>query len=131
MKFNLLCAAAVVVATGCGDGQTGRVAVQGTVTFEGQPVAWGSIALRPAPGTSGPAAGSEIVDGKFEIPASAGPTAGSYVARITIVKAPTKTRVASPLVKGQRNAQSFDVPVEIQAERKKYDLRVPPDRDET
>jgi hypothetical protein len=125
MKPAMLCAFAVVVVAGCGRGQAGRVPVKGTVTYEGQPVTWGSIALRPAPGTTGPAAGTDIIDGKFAIPANAGPATGSYIARIMIVEATASSAsssVASPLARGPRNARTFELPVDIRADREEYDL---------
>jgi hypothetical protein len=129
MKLAMLCVAAVVVVAGCGRSQTGRVPVKGTVTHEGQPVAWGAIALRPAPGTTGPGAGTDIIDGKFEIPADAGPAAGSYIARIMIVEAATATSIADPLARGPRNARTFDLPVDIRTDREEYDLRLPLQRE--
>jgi hypothetical protein len=130
MKTALMCAAAVVVVAGCGRGQAGRVSVKGTVTYEGRPVAWGSIALRPAPGTTGPGAGTDIIDGKFEIPANAGPATGSYIAQIMIVEAATASSVAGPLARGPRNARTFDLPVDIGSDRVAYDLNLPADRHE-
>ena len=55
-----------------------RVAVRGTVTLNGQPLAEGSIALRPVPGTRGPTAGASIKDGKYSITSQRGPFAGEF-----------------------------------------------------
>jgi hypothetical protein len=120
----------MVVVAGCGRGETGRVAVKGTATYEGQPVAWGSIALRPAPGTTGPAAGTDIINGKFEIPANDGPATGSYIARIMIAEATTANSAANPLARGPHIARTFELPVDIETDREEYDLRLPADRRE-
>jgi hypothetical protein len=63
---------------GCGDAGPERAEVLGKVTFEGTPVASGSIAFIPAPGTTGPSVGGAINDGAYRIARSQGPVLGSY-----------------------------------------------------
>jgi hypothetical protein len=76
----------VFAASGCsrGDSAWQRVAVTGTVTYLGQAVTDGSISLRPASKTGGPAAGAAIQNGRFEIPQDQGPIAGMYQAKLLV-----------------------------------------------
>lgn len=76
-RWSLLCGLALVIATGCNK-QTGRFALKGTVTIDGNPLTDASISFRPVPGTSGPTAGGNITDGKFMIPSKGGPFAGTF-----------------------------------------------------
>ena len=71
---------ALVVLLGCGGGPA-RTSVSGKVTFDGQPVTMGQIAFEPLSG--GRLGIAQIVDGAYLMPAQQGPTAGSYVVRIT------------------------------------------------
>ena len=62
----------------------GRCAVEGRVSFDGQPVEEGVIALVPAPSATGPSAGAEIRDGRYAIARAGGPLAGQrYRVEIT------------------------------------------------
>lgn len=67
------------VCAGCGKSPT---TVQGTVTFDGQPVANGSIVFEPADG-AGPTAGGQIVQGKYQL-ADVAP--GDKIVRITAIR---------------------------------------------
>ena len=78
---GLLCAVVFLSVLGCG--HSGRVSVEGTVTLDGQPLENGQIQFSPLPGTAGPTAGADIVDGKFAIPPSGGPFAGNFRVQIT------------------------------------------------
>lgn len=76
MKLPLLLL--LVLAIGCGGDSSGRYAISGTVTLDGEPVPTGAIAVIPAPGTDGPTSGGSIHDGEYSIPASQGPAAGRH-----------------------------------------------------
>ena len=78
------CVWAVLVAavlSGCGDAAPQRGAVRGTVTADGQPVATGKVRFFAL--TNGISAEGEIRDGRYEIPAEKGPTAGRYRVEIS------------------------------------------------
>ncbi|HWL08405.1 MAG TPA: hypothetical protein VNQ76_08375 [Planctomicrobium sp.] len=62
-----------------------RFPIDGTVTFGGQPVRYGTIMLKPDPekGNKGPASSAIIENAKFSIPTSRGVVGGSYIAQIT------------------------------------------------
>ncbi len=84
---------AALSAGGCGDSRRQRV--EGTVTFDGQPIADGYICLTPMEGTPGPTAGGPIVDGRFTIAAEKGPFAGKFRAEVTASR-PGKRMVFDP-----------------------------------
>jgi len=76
----LLCGTLSFCAPGCG--HHGRVAVEGTVTLDEQPLDEAQIEFIPKPGTAAPTVGGDIVNGKFAIPADKGPMVGQYRVRI-------------------------------------------------
>jgi hypothetical protein len=92
-RLLMLAAMSLAVLLGCS--QAKRMAIEGTVTLDGQPLEKGSIAFRPLPGTTGPTAGAAIVRGKFVISPSGGPFAGSFVVEISNVR-PTGRKVEGP-----------------------------------
>ena len=77
----LLAVCWLTVLTACGDSRRG--AIEGTVTLDGRPLEKGYISFRPQLGTPGPAAGAEILDGKFAIPAEGGTFGGTFRVEIT------------------------------------------------
>jgi hypothetical protein len=63
--------------SGCGYGSSDRVPVQGSVSFDGQPVDNGSIAFIPEEkGKVG--ANADIVAGKYKLESGKGPNPGKY-----------------------------------------------------
>jgi hypothetical protein len=74
----VLAGAAVILATGCGDG---RVRVSGTVRFEGAPVEEGIISFEPVDG-KGPTTGGSITDGRYDLTGDARATEGEKIVRI-------------------------------------------------
>ena len=78
--------AAVVVALLSGCNGTQRNAIQGAVTLDDQPLDSGYITFCPLPGTKGPTAGANIVDGRFEIPADKGTFSGTFRVEISKYK---------------------------------------------
>lgn len=105
---------------GCGSADNGRVPFRGDVTYEGEPVAYGSIALRPAEGVTGVAAGSSIKDGKFDIAQKNGPSVGKYVARFTITGEiqDNQQRLGGPMT-------TIEVPVEVVPGNEEYRFELP------
>jgi hypothetical protein len=73
------------VSFGCGGAtdDLSRVAVSGTVTLGGEPLAQGRIQFDPASAEAKVTAGGEITDGKFSIARDQGPTPGDYRVMIT------------------------------------------------
>lgn len=72
----LLCAMSI----GCDQGPQ-RIPVSGSVELDGKPLATGSLLMTPL--KSGPVAGCDIKDGRFEMPMERGPGPGEYRVEIT------------------------------------------------
>ena len=70
----------LVVVIGCG-GST-RGAVQGKVTWDGDPLEEGAISFIPLDPKLGPTAGAPIRNGEYVIDAARGPVAGEYRVQI-------------------------------------------------
>lgn len=62
---------------GCGP-ESKRRAVGGSVTYEGQPLEYGSITFLTTSGPPGPVGGALIRAGRYDIPASQGLEPGTY-----------------------------------------------------
>jgi hypothetical protein len=76
----LILVGASALASGCGPRP---LAIQGTVTLDGQPVAGpGTVAFYPEPATERGVSG-EILNGQYKIPAEQGPYPGKYRVEIT------------------------------------------------
>ena len=77
-----VCGICLLLSAGCG-WESGRRALEGTVTLDAQPLAEGSISFRPLPGTSGPTAGGKITEGKFSVSPEGGTFVGTFRVEIT------------------------------------------------
>lgn len=63
---------------GCGGSDAARrVAVEGAVTLDGKPL--DGVTIRFVPKRSGQGAAAVVVDGQFQLDATAGPTAGEHL----------------------------------------------------
>ena len=82
---RLLYIAAIVSCAGCADPDDpyGRLALSGTITFEGQPLDEGLIDFLPAESGRGAGARAMIRDGRYTIPSHQGVTPGTYRVVIT------------------------------------------------
>lgn len=74
---------------------TDRLSVEGNVTFDGSPVAEGTINFMPLPGTDSPTAGATIRDGHFSIPADKGLKSGEFEVTVKAVRS-TGKQVKNP-----------------------------------
>jgi hypothetical protein len=87
------CLVAVLLAATVGCRTSPRTRVWGEVSFDGRPVAKGTIEFIPAEGTGGTSAGGAIEDGSYDIPAKQGPlTGGTYRVEITALAKTGRTR---------------------------------------
>lgn len=75
--FAALLAPAVIGCGGASD-SLDRKEVTGTITLNGQPLNDGRIQFTPVSAAAGTVAAAEIKDGKYQIPAAAGPVPGEY-----------------------------------------------------
>jgi hypothetical protein len=127
---HLVAIAMLVPVAGCRNGnELQRVEVQGKVTYQGAPVEKGLITFRPASGSSGPAAGTGIIDGKFLIPAEKGPVAGPHEVEIKIIEHGGDA-VSSPqsglAARGQLQMKSFSQRVEVSSGANTLEFFLPP-----
>jgi hypothetical protein len=91
----------------CHNDGLARVSVSGSVTYDGAPVKYGLITFRPVAGSSGPAAGTAIMEGRFQVAAEKGPTVGPHEVEIKIPDfAKTATKPDEPSA-GSRGAMHF------------------------
>ncbi len=68
---------------GCADsGGLDKVTVEGTVTYNGNPVQNGEIRFVPIEGTQGPVSGAPIVEGRYEAIAKGGVPVGKHTVQI-------------------------------------------------
>ena len=81
---RLLCIIGLLLLSAAGCGDTQRIAIEGTVDLDGNPMDEGMIALQPLTGTASPSTGGKIKDGKFSIPVEKGGFAGEF--RVEIAK---------------------------------------------
>ena len=117
-----------VTSLGCssGNGEIERYAIDGTVTYEGQPVPYGTISLIPDAdqGNSGPGSTGIIEEGKFQIPANRGIVGGPYRATIN----GQKTR-PEQVGEGPPNAEvlfeQYEVSIKLPAESTTQAFEIP------
>jgi hypothetical protein len=113
---SLLILAAALAGCGGEDNPWPRAAVSGQVTLDGQPLASGTITFFPSGATKGPAAGGEIIDGKFSIPAHEGPVVGTNRIEVRsvqktgrMVESPSAVEADGPATEGMLVEEYADV----------------------
>jgi hypothetical protein len=72
--------AIVCLFSGC-DSNSGRLAIDGSVLYAGEPIKKGSIIFQ-SPDPASPEVSAAIVDGAYKVPAQLGPKAEEYVVKI-------------------------------------------------
>lgn len=117
-KLPLLILVAITALAGCGG--SGRQAIEGTVTLDGQPLAEGYLRLRPEPGTASPAAGAPVKDGAYAIAPEGGTFAGKFRVEITAMR-PSGRKLTHP-----ETGQPYDEKIQVLPPRynKASELRV-------
>ena len=91
---------AFALLAGCG---SDRIPVGGAVTFDGKPVAEGSISFEPADG-QGPSTGGRIVAGRYDLTGEAAPLPGKKLVRVSAARKPA---AKFPAVRLLRRAPSW------------------------
>lgn len=79
-----LLAVPLLFVMGCGGRSSDieKVAISGTVTFDGEPVPNGEVRFYPINGTKGPVSGGPIRDGKYKAQAGGGVPVGEHLVDI-------------------------------------------------
>ena len=93
-------AVAVLVITACGKGRLERVPVSGTVSYDGQPVAQGTIRFAPLSGQKVPLSAAQIKDGKYTADSKGGVAVGEYRVEIDAYHKGKPTNPSRPLPPG-------------------------------
>ena len=89
-----------LLALGCGSEPFQRGAVNGQVTFDGQPIANGTIVFVPTHTGPGASATGDIVAGKFTIPVKQGPSLGIHRVEVLAMRNNGKKEAGSPYPPG-------------------------------
>jgi len=113
----------VAIAFGCGRHGLRRYGVSGTVTFNGQPVPSGRIALEPdsSQGNSGPGAYASIQHGRYGTPRGKGHTGGPHVVRIHgFSSEPNPARPPGP-----RLFSEYTITLDLPQDTSVQDIQVP------
>ena len=91
--YVLVFSLAVLTCVGCSKGD-GKLALQGKVTFDGEPISSGEITFKPSEASERPVMGT-IMDGSYQIAEEFGATPGDYTVSITATR-PTKSKERNP-----------------------------------
>lgn len=70
---------------GCSDSEPRRVSVSGTVLVDGAPLPKGTVQFAPVDNT-GPMVSVTVESGKFEVPQSVGPLAGTSLVDVLVIR---------------------------------------------
>jgi len=116
---------AMVVVVGCSKSDSGgRMAISGTVNFQGKPLDRGSIQFTSAdPGGKAAISGGMIQDGKFTLPADQGLAPGKY--RVRITSPDTSATGPAPAMPGESGPVAKErIPPEFSGPESKQEVTV-------
>jgi len=130
----LFLAAAILALAGCGP-DSGRAAVQGKVSYGGEPVDFGGIAFVPEGGGDAQArATGDILDGHYHLDSSHGPNPGKYRVqiywqkktgrKITSRSGTASREVTQQVIPAHYNENS-ELTVDLQPGRNTFDFDLP------
>lgn len=118
---------------GCSD--SGRLPLNGKVSFNGVPVEYGYVQFTPMAGTTGPTAGADVKDGAYEVASVRGLFKGSY--RVEIQSWKRSGGVSVDPVTGERTQggdlnqvlpakynKKSELTVEIEPAKQSYDFHL-------
>ena len=121
------------VLTGCGPDTGGRLGVSGTVTFQGKPLATGTIEFSPTDAGGSPS-GTTITAGAYSVPAVQGLLPGSYTVKISSVEGAAQDTTQAPgdsttvvnkeLIPAEFNSAST-LKAEVSASATSFDFTIP------
>jgi len=118
-----------LVAVGCNDGGTDdlpREPISGTVSYDGKPLANGTIQFQPASQAEGMAAGGMVINGRFDVPRSEGPVPGKYKVQIDSID--ETISVPAPDPPPSPDGDAFPGELKILAPKKMMKKRLIPPR---
>lgn len=104
----------LTICMGCG-GPSGpqRVSVSGKIVVDNKPLAGGSISFLPAEGHRGPAANGIVMNGRYQISATEGPTAGPHVATIHLIPGKNASGTSLSTSSGKPPKTQWEVKVQV------------------
>lgn len=119
----ILMAAVLLLGQGCGK-KSGpqRLRVYGVVERKSEPLVNGTISFLPAKGHTGPAANGSIVNGKFDILASEGPTAGPHEVQINLTHSKMNPEFAAGQSRQKSSRTRWDFKEEVSPEHADFDF---------
>lgn len=103
--MRLGCLLLPLVGAGCSEGR--RAAVEGEVTYDGQPVAAGTLRLFPLDGTPGFGAEAPIVKGRYSTKIDEGLFAGRYRLEVRATKTTGPIKMPSEDIPGMSTPAEF------------------------
>ncbi len=83
-RLILLGALGALCLVGCGESGPTRHPIRGSITIDGEKLEQGAISLRPAAGTSAPAAVTKVEGGSYRFTRETGPLTGTYSVKINV-----------------------------------------------
>lgn len=95
VRSGWVCTLLSLCFVGCGADTGGRIGVSGKVTFQGKPLASGTIEFSPTDGKGSPS-GSTIADGEYSVPAAQGLMPGNYTVKISAVDGAAQDTTQAP-----------------------------------
>ena len=120
---------------GCSD--SGRLPLNGKVSFDGEPVEYGYVQFTPRAGTTGPTSGADIKDGAYEVASVRGLFQGSY--RVEIQSWKRSGGVSVDPVTGERTPggdlvqilpvkynKESELTVDVEQGKRSYDFHLQP-----
>jgi len=119
----------VLVSGGCGNQGTDdlpREPISGTVSYEGKPLANGTIQFQPASQAEGMAAGGMVVNGRFEIPRGEGPVPGKYKVQIDSLNETISVPVPEPEAPASSDAAVLPGELKIPPKKMMKKRLIPP-----
>ena len=96
-----------------------RVAIEGRVTLDGQPVENGTISFLPVEGTQGPSSGAAILGGRYKIPRDKGPFVGTYQVEIQASRK-TGKKISAEAILGMPSGSGAQVDETVEAIPARY-----------
>ena len=132
-QFWVMVLLPISLLVGCGD--SGRFPIKGSVKFDGTPVKKGYIVILPMPGTEGPAAGSDIIDGTFNVSAEKGVFEGHF--KVEIKGWRESKKMTEDFVTGEKYADPVqflpakfntksELTMDVEADKESYDFNLEP-----